>query len=114
MLELRGCQAGMCEKAIDYRARSGMGTLTSCGGNASEGFPFVHPFVDPVITATFSTGAQLLSALLLLVLAERGTKDQRRPLKAHDTALSMEIIDLSPSGPTLRKNLGRPSHCAVH
>lgn len=40
-----------------------------------RGLPFTHPFVDPVITATFPARVQLLSAVLLLILAER-TEEQ--------------------------------------
>lgn len=64
----------MCENGI---LCTRMRTLTSPSGEpACDLLPFTHPFVDPVITATLSARTQFPFALLLLVLAERGTEEQ--------------------------------------
>lgn len=81
-----GCQAGMCEKDIPC---SGVGILTSSGHQLARDSPSTHPFVDPVITATFSARAPLQISLLSLIFAERGAKEQQRPL--NNEALSIVV-----------------------
>lgn len=90
-----GCQAAMCEKDIPC---SGMGILTFPGHQLARDSPFTHPFVDPVITATFSARSQLQISLLLLIFAERGAKEQQRPLDNEALSIAVTVWP-SPPGP---------------